>query len=439
MLEFCHRTHHACDSDVRFPPSLRALNHQNFRRYFTGQTVSQLGSWMQSTAIMWLAYRLTGSTAATGTIGFLAMVPYILITPIAGAVSDRVSRRKLLIAVLTLSIVQAGVLTFLTATDQITIVSLGLLAFLQGVLNGVEVPTRHAFFVQLVDQAEDLPNAIALNSININSTRLIGPAIGGLLISAAGEAMCFGLNAVSYLAVVAQLARIHPREAHRHSRKTSLLADLADGWKFALSQPVIRALLFTLGVVSFSISAYTSLMPAISVQVFGKGAELNGLFISCVGFGALVGAIVLARRPSVRGLTRWLLVVVWLAAIGALGFSLSRHEWLSFLFMAMTGMGLMGSSATVNTIIQSIVDEDRRGRIVSIYSTFFIGAAPLGHLAAGWLAEHIGAARTFTVCGAICACTATAYWLYLPRLRAHIRPLYEQRGIIPSTTLPPEK
>jgi MFS family permease len=169
--------------------------------------------------------------------------------------------------------------------------------------------------------------------------------------------------------------------------------------------------------------------------VFGKGAELNGLFISCVGFGALLGAIVLARRTSVRGLTRWLLVVVWLAAIGVIGFSFSRNEWLSFLFMAMTGMGLMGSSATVNTIIQSIVDEDKRGRVVSIYSTFFIGAAPLGHLAAGWLAEHVGAPRTFTVCGLLCAGAATVYWLYLPRLRQHIRPLYAGRGIIPA---PPE-
>ncbi len=424
---------------MQLPASLRALNHQNFRRYYIGQTVSQLGSWIQSTAIMWLAYRLTGSTAATGTIGFLAMVPYIVITPIAGAVSDRVSRRKLLMIVLTLSILQATALTYLTATGQITIVSLGVLAFMQGILNGVEVPTRHAFFAQLIEHPEDLPNAIALNSININSTRLIGPAIGGLLISAASEALCFGLNAFSYIAVLIQLARIHPREAAPHSRKTSLFGDLVDGWKFALSQPVIRALLFTLGVVSFSISAYTSLMPAISVQVFSKGAELNGLFISCVGFGALVGAIVLARRPSVRGLTRWLLVVTWMAAIGVLGFSVSRNEWLSFACMALTGMGLMGSSATVNTIIQSIVDEDKRGRVVSIYSTFFIGAAPLGHLAAGWLAEHIGAPRTFTVCGAICACAATAYWLYLPRLRIHIRPLYEQRGIIPSTPPPPEK
>ena len=338
---------------------------------------------MQSTAIMWLAYRLTGSTAVTGTIGFLAMVPYIIVTPIAGAVSDRISRRKVLMAVLCLSIVVASVLSVLTWTDRITIALLGFLALLQGILNGVEVPTRHAFFVQLIEDREDLPNAIALNSININGTRLLGPAIGGLLIAGAGESICFALNAVSYLAVLVQLLRIVPNEGKRMPSSASLFSDLVAGWKFGLSHPVIRPLMLMTGAISFTISPYTILMPAISVQTFGKGAELNGFFISCVGLGALAGAILLARRPNVRGLTGWLLVTASLAAIGTIGFSFSRNEWLSFFFIALTGMGLMGTSASVNTIVQTIVDENMRGRVVSIYSTFFIGAAPLGHLAAG--------------------------------------------------------
>ncbi|MBL8511822.1 MAG: MFS transporter, partial [Betaproteobacteria bacterium] len=219
------------------PHSLRALRHPNFRRYFIGQTISQLGSWMQSTAIMWLAYRLTNSTATTGLIGFLAMAPYIVITPLAGALSDRISRRKLLITVLSLSAVQAALLAFFTQTGQINIPLLGTLALLQGILNGFEVPTRHAFFVQLIDDKGDLPNAIALNSININSTRLIGPAIGGLLIAAVSEALCFGLNALSYLAVLAQLIRIRPLEAARQPTRQSLWADLLEGWKFGLSHP----------------------------------------------------------------------------------------------------------------------------------------------------------------------------------------------------------
>ena len=418
---------------MTLPYSLRSLRHQNFRRYYVGQTVSQLGSWMQSTPVMWLAYRLTESTAATGMIGFLAMAPYIFITPLAGALSDRVSRRKLLMTVLSLSVIIAAILAALTMTQNITIVALGVLAFAQGTLNGVEVPTRHAFFIQLIQDKADLPNAIALNSININSTRLIGPAVGGLVIAVFGEAACFGLNAISFLAVLIQLARITPNEGRRKDNSSGLLADMIEGWRFGLSHPVILPLVLTLGAISFAVSPYTVLMPAMAVQTFGKGAELNGFFISSVGLGALAGAILLARRPNVRGLTRWLWITGSLAAIGILGFSFSRNEWLSFVCMAITGMGLMGSSATVNTILQSIVEEDMRGRIVSIYSTFFIGAAPLGHLAAGWLAEHIGAPRTFTVCGALCAVAVASYALYLPTLRTHLRPIYMKRGIIPAT------
>ena len=418
---------------MHLPHALRSLRHQNFRRYFIGQTISQLGSWMQSTAVMWLAYRLPESTAATGMIGFLAMVPYIFITPLAGALSDRVSRRKLLMTVLSLSIVISAILWALTFTQHITIVLLGVLAFTQGILNGVEVPIRHAFFVQLIEDRADLPNAIALNSININSTRLVGPALGGLLIAAMGEAACFGLNSISYLAVLIQLRRITPNERVRKENTAGLFADLIEGWRFSLTHPVIRPLVLTIGAISFAVSPYTVLMPEIAVQTFGKGAELNGLFISSIGLGALSGAILLARRPNVRGLTRWLWMTGSLAAIGIIGFSVSRNEWLSFLCMAVTGMGLMGSSATVNTIMQSIVDEHMRGRVVSIYSTFFIGAAPLGHLAAGRLAEQIGAPRTFTVCGILCAAAVGIYALYLPRLRAHLRPIYLKRGIIPAT------
>lgn len=417
------------------PHSLRALRSKNFRAYYTGQAISQLGSWMQSVAITWLAYRLSGSTAATGLIGFLTLVPFIIVTPIAGALSDRVSRRKLLIAVQALLLVNAAALTALTYSGHATIAFLGIFAFVQGVLNGIEVPTRHAFFVQLIDNKEDLPNAIALNSVNINSTRLIGPAIGGLLIAGVGEAACFGLNALSFVAVLIQLMRLRPNEPTKAITTTSLARELADGWRFALSHPVIRPLLFMVGGVSFAISPYTTLMPAISVATFNRGAELNGFFISGVGLGALTGAILFALRPNVRGLTRWLAGTATIAACGVIGFSFSRNEWVSFVCMAMTGMGLMGSSVCVNTIIQSIIDEDKRGRVVSIYSTFFIGAAPFSHIVAGWLAEHIGAPRTFLVCGVFCLFCALLYILNLPRLRAQIRPLYEARGIIeaPST------
>ncbi len=417
---------------MKLPDALRSLRSPNFRAYYIGQAVSQLGSWMQSVAITWLAYRLSGSTATTGMIGFLAMAPYIFVTPIAGALSDRVSRRKVLIVVQCSLLVLAVALASVTATGHISIPLLGALAFTQGVLNGMEVPTRHAFFVQLIEDRQDLPNAIALNSININSTRLIGPAIGGLLIAGVGEAACFGINAITYLAVLVQLLRIRVHEPKKNPGGQSLLKDLVEGWRFGFSQPVVRILVIMVGAVSFAVSPYTILMPAISIGTFNRGAELNGLFISCVGIGALTGAIILARRPNVRGLTRWVAYTASIAALGIIGFSFSRNIWLSFLFMAMTGMGLMGTSVCVNTIIQTIVDEDKRGRVVSIYSTFFIGSAPLGHLAAGWLAEHIGAPRTFLACGLFCALATIVYVFKLPTLRLHIRPLYAARGIIPA-------
>ena len=427
---------------MSFPYALRALRHQNFRRYYAGQAVSQIGSWMQSVAIMWLTYRLSGSTGATGTVGFLAMIPYLFVTPIAGALSDRVSRRKLLMTVQSILFFHAATLATLTWLGHMTVPLLGAFAFVQGILSAVEVTTRHSFFAQLIEDKADLPNAIALNSANINATRLMGPALGGMLIAAVGEAACFGLNAISYLAVVFQLRRISPRDIRRVPGGPSLLADLAEGWKIALSSPVILPLVLIVGVVSFTINPYSILMPAIAVETFGKGAELHGLFVSAVGIGALTGAIMLASRPGVRGLSRWIVATAALASFGAISFSLLapfKITWLSMLAMACVGMGLMGTSASVNTIIQSVVEDDKRGRVVSVYSTFFTGAVPLGHLGAGWLAQQIGAPNTYLVCGIVCALATLDYGLHQKRFRVHLRHIYLERGIIPPPEHPAEK
>jgi MFS family permease len=427
---------------MQIPYALRALRHQNFRRYYIGQAISQSGSWMQSLAIMWLTYRLSGSTGATGTIGFLAMIPYLFVTPIAGALSDRVSRRHLLMTVQTILFFHAATLATLTWLGHMTVALLGAFAFVQGVLSAMEVTTRHSFFSQLIEDKADLPNAIALNSANINATRMVGPALGGLLIAAVGEAACFAFNAVSYLAVVFQLRRISPRVVQRVHTGLSLMSDLAVGWKIALLSPVILPLVLIVGLVSFTINPYSILMPAIAVETFGKGAELHGLFISAVGIGALTGAVILASQPNVRGLARWILFTASLAALGAVSFSLLA-PWhnvpASMLAMALVGIGVMGTSVAVNTIIQTVVDDDKRGRVVSVYSTFFTGAVPLGHLSGGWLAQHIGAPRTFLVCGILCAIGALAYGLRLKRLQLHLRDVYIARGILPDNELPPDK
>jgi len=437
---------------LTFPHALRAFRSSNFRRYYIGQTVSQLGSWMQSVAIMWLAYRLTNSTAATGTIGFLALIPFLFVTPIAGALSDRVSRRKLLMVVQTILCVHAIALATVTYSGHMTVGLLGVFAFVQGTFSALEVTTRHSFFVQLVEDRADLPNAIALNSANINGTRLIGPALGGLLIAGVGEAACFAINAVSYIAVVFQLSRIKPRASGRIATGQSLARDLYEGWRIALTSPIILPLVLIVGLVSFTINPYSILMPAIAVETFGKGAALHGLFISVVGIGALLGAVLLARRDNVRGLARWVLVTASIAAIGAVSFSLfavAQNTVMAMVAMSLVGLGLMGTSAIVNTIIQTVVEDDKRGRVVSVYSTFFAGAAPLGHVVAGWSAAQIGAPKTYLIFGIVCALGAIAFALNLKRLKRHLRAAYLDRGIIakPAPTVatvaasetPPEK
>ena len=412
------------------PESLRALRSPNFRRYYIGQAVSMIGTWVQSVAVMWLAYRLSGSTWFTGLIGFLHSAPHLFLAPFAGVLGDRVSRRKVLIMVLSLMAVQSAALAILTWMHLITTAQLAALALLAGVLNAFETPTRQSIFVQLLDRREDLANAIAMNSMLMNGTRLIGPSIGGLLIAAFDESVCFALNALSFIAVVVALIRleiVHKRPPREHTR---VFADLAEGWRYAIGTLPVRRMLVVLALVSAAISPYATLMPAMSVKVFGQGAELVGIFIGAVGLGAFVAALTLARRPSVRGLARLLPLAAIVAGIGAVGFGLSRVVWLSCVLMAMAGYGMFLAGAICNTIMQTIVDEEKRSRVMSYYTMSFIGIAPFGHFAAGWLAEHVGAAVTFMAFGSIALVTGVIFQMQMPTFRAHLRTAYQSRGII---------
>lgn len=391
-----------------------------------------VGTWIQSVALMWLAYRLTGSTAFTGLVGFLQSVPHLVLAPFAGVLGDRVNRRKLLIAALSLLALQSTVLAILSGTKLITPLQLAALALFAGIFNAFETPTRQSIFVQLIDRREDLPNAIALNSMLMNGTRLIGPSIGGLLIAFFDETVCFVLNAVSYIAVVAALFSV--RLAARAPRPaTHPLADLAEGWRYAMGLLPVRRMLLALGAVSFSISPYSTLMPAMAVQIFGQGAELVGLFIGAVGFGAFVSAVALARRTSVRGLGRWLPAAAIIAGLGAIGFGLSSNVYASVVLMMMAGFGMFMTGAACNTIIQTVVDEEKRSRVMSYYTMFFIGIAPFGHFTAGWLAEHVGVRVTFVLGGAMSLLTGVIFAMQMPVFRSHLRLAYVRRGIIPAS------
>lgn len=392
-----------------------------------------LGTWIQSVAIMWLAYRLSGSTLFTGLVGFLNNVPHLFLAPFAGVLGDRVSRRRMLMTVLTLLAVQSAILAVLSGLGIIKPWELAALALFAGVCSAFETPTRQSFFVQLLERREDLPNAIAMNSILMNGTRLVGPSLGGLLIAAFSETVCFSINALSYLAVLIALSKVrvvHPRAKRAQSHP---LADLAEGWRYAMGIVPVRRMLFTLSAVSFSISPYATLMPAIAVKTYHAGASLVGLFIGAVGLGAVISAVSLARRPSVRGLGKWIAIAACVAGLGAIGFGVSRNVWASVPLMMMVGFGMFMTGATCNTILQTMVHEDKRSRIMSYYTLFFIGVAPLGHYSAGWLAEHIGAPLTFVAGGTIALATGIVFAIQLGSFRSHLRLIYLSRGIIPAT------
>ena len=401
------------------PDSLRALRAPNFRRYYVGQAVSMIGTWMQSVAVMWLAYRLSGSTVFTGLVGFLMGVPYLVISPFAGVLGDRVNRRKLLIAALALMGLQSAILAILTGLELVTLPILAGLVLFAGICNAVETPTRQSIFVQMLERREDLPNAIALNSMLMNGTRLIGPSLGGILIALFDETVCFALNALSYLAVLAALTgmRVQRRPVRAPSHP---LADLAEGWRYTMGALPLRRLLLTLGAVSFAISPYTTLMPAMTVRIFGEGSELVGFFIGAVGLGALISAVTLARRRSVAGLWRWIPFSAGAAGIGCIGFGASHWIAVSAALMVVTGFGLFMTGATVNTILQSVIEDDKRSRVMSYYTMFFIGVAPFGHLAAGWLANHVGVQLTYIAMGAVALFAGLAFAAQLATFRREL-------------------
>jgi len=426
---------------MALPDALRALRHRNFRTYYAGQAISMIGTWVQSIANTWLAWELSGSTAITGLVGFVAHIPMLVVAPFAGVLGDRFDKRRMLFIVQSLLIVQSVTLAVLVGFGLITVPLLVGIVFVIGLLNAVETPTRQSFFVQLIDDRADLPNAIALNSVLMNATRLVGPALGGILIAATSETVCYTVNAILTIAVLVSLANIRIAEiADANIRKAgSFLAQLMEGWRYAFGMPVIRALLVIIGVISFTISPYVTLMPAIVVKSFQGGSELVGYFIASVGLGAFIGALRLAARKNVRGMAKWIAIAAIIAGAATAGFSFSRNVWLSLACMAVLGFGFITAGATINTILQSIVDDDKRSRVVALYTASFIGAAPLGHLTSGWLAAHIGAPHTFLINGSVCLVAGLIFAWQLPRFREALRPIYIERGIIPPPAQDPNQ
>ncbi|MDQ5835738.1 MAG: MFS transporter [Acidobacteriota bacterium] len=411
---------------------LRALGHKNYRLFFSGQSVSLVGTWMTRIATSWLVYRLTGSALLLGVVGFAGQIPSFILAPFAGVLVDRWNRHRLLVATQVLSLVQSLALALLALTGVIQIRHVIWLSVLQGLINAFDMPARQAFVVEMVERREDLPNAIALNSSMVNATRLLGPSLGGIVIAAVGEGWCFLIDAVSYVAVVASLLamRVTPRMTEP-VREANMLRQLREGFTYAARFAPIRKVLMLLALVSLVGMPYTVLMPVFADEVLHGGPNTLGLLMAASGVGALVGAMFLAARKSVLGLGT--LIPVTAAAFGAglIAFSFSRVLWLSLALMVVTGLGFMVQMAASNTVLQTIVEEDKRGRVMSFYTMAFMGTAPFGSLLAGSVAERIGAPHTLLFGGLGCIAGALWFAFSLPALRRDVRPIYVRIGVLP--------
>ncbi|WP_437321963.1 MFS transporter [Sorangium sp. So ce385] len=410
----------------------RALRHRNYRLFFFGQGASLIGTWLTRVATSWLVYRLTNSALLLGFVGFAGQIPTFLIAPIAGVLVDRWDRHRVLVITQVLAMVQSALLAAFALTGTITVWHVLSLAAFQGVINAFDTPARQAFVVQMVEAREDLSNAIALNSSMVNGARLLGPSIAGVLIAAVGEGWCFAIDAISYLAVIASLLAMRiARPAQRAAKRGDVLADLREGFRYVSSFAPIRAILLLLALVSLTGMPYTILMPVFAGEVLHGGAHTLGLLMAASGVGAVAGALWLASRRSVLGLGRALWIAGALFGLGLVGFSLSRSVWLSAPLLAIIGGGMMVQMAASNTLLQTIVEEDKRGRVMSFYTMAFFGMAPFGSLIAGWLGGRIGAPATVLWGGVATLAAVGVFVRKLPELRRLTRPIYVRLGILP--------
>jgi MFS family permease len=409
--------------------TFRALKHRNFQLFFSGQIISLVGTWMQTVAQAWLIYRLTGSGALLGVLGFVGQFPIFLLSPLAGLAADRWPRQRVVIATQTASMVLAFLLAALTMTGHIRVWEIIVLATLLGIVNAFDVPARQSFMIEMVGR-EDLINAIALNSSMFNLARVAGPAIAAGLVAVVGEGWCFLLNGLSYLAVIAGLflMRIQKRIAVHDG--AAPLEKLREGLRFARHTKPIRALLVLVAIVSFMALPYTVLMPIFAVQILHGGVNAYGWLMGAVGFGAMFGALALAMRHELRGLGK----VVAYAATG-LGaslvlFSASHWFWVSFMILIVSGFTMMMQFTATNTLIQSMVPDQLRGRVMSLYSMMFLGMSPFGSLLAGALADHIGAPVTMAIGGLVSCLGGLAFARKWPAMRGPARELVAAQGMM---------
>jgi MFS family permease len=416
---------------AKFSHAWRALRHRNFQLYFVGQGISLIGTWMTRLATGWLVYRLTHSALLLGIVSFSGQILAFVLGPFAGVWVERLERRKLLVWTQVLAAIQSLAMAALTLAHVINLWEIIALAAFQGLINAFDMPGRQSFLVQMVEDPNDLSNAIAINSSMANGARLIGPAVAGFLIAAVGEGWCFLLDGLSYFAVIASLLLMHIHAAPARRKAAGMLREVREGWDYVRNFRAIRTVLLLFSLTALMGYPYMVLLPVFAAELLHGNARTLGMLSAASGTGALISALSLAARKTVLGLERMLQIAAATLGCALIGFGLSRSLWFSLPLLAFAGFGLIQGASVSNTIVQSLVSEDKRARVMSYYTMAFFGAAPLGSLLAGTIAHHIGAAYTVMLTGACCVAGSLWFTFELPRLRAQMQPVYREKGFLP--------
>ncbi|MCS7201948.1 MAG: MFS transporter [Dictyoglomus sp.] len=398
----------------------RALRSRNFRLFFSGQAISLIGTWMQQTATSWLVYRISNSSVILGTTAFLSQIPNLIISPFAGVFLDRFSKHRILILTQSLLFLQAIILSILTLTHRIEIYQILLLSLFLGIVSSIDAPTRQSFVIEMVERKEDLGNAIALNSFLFNSARLIGPMISGILVALVGEGICFLINAITYIAVIFALILMKLKKREFEKSQNSILEDLKEGVYYSFNSIVVKNVLIFIFIASLISSSYSVLLPIFASEILKGGSETLGFLMSSTGCGALMGALYLAGRKNIKGIENIIVYALFFAGFGLILFSSSRNIFFSIFSLIIVGMSFMLNAVCSNTLVQTIIDDHIRGRVMSFYVTFFMGAMPIGSYIGGLISKLIGPSNTVLLGGIICIISALIYYSRLPILRDKI-------------------
>ncbi|MGD0340123.1 MAG: MFS transporter [Bacteroidales bacterium] len=409
----------------------RSLQHRNYRLFFTGQSISLIGTWMQRIALPWLVYHMTGSVFLLGLVGFAGQIPTFLISPVAGVVTDRISRYKVLLTTQILFLVQATVLAILALTGVIQVWHIVLLSIIFGCISAFDTPSRHSFVIEMVERKEDLGNAIALNSLMFNGARLIGPSIAGVMLATTSEGVCFLINAISFIFVIGSLLLMHIQKKEFPVKETKMFRELKEGFDYTFGFAPIKHIIILLSIVNIMGASYQVLMPVFAKEVLHGGSDTFGFLMAAAGLGALIGAAYLASRESIIRLGRMIPYSVIMSGIGLFALSFISFTPLTMGLLFFIGIGFMLNTASSNTVLQTVTDDNMRGRVMSFYTMAIMGTSPFGSLLAGSLAKLFGSQYAILIGGVACIAGALVFLKKLPKLKTLVKPVYEEIDMNP--------